>query len=312
MIPFIDTIQKGDSFELVKQIPDNSIDLILTDPPYFINGESGYQDVKWDSVRSIIPEEYHLSAKSFPSLPKKERKKIAKEAIDQYFRRVINVFTPKLSIAGVFVCFNRSDNLAIMKSELRKQTLTKKEYSVMKEIKNYPLLSHKRWIIDQDIEWLKLGPSPTVSEINKQEYALVAFNSYGVIKNPTAYQPRSQGQYETGTTNQYVAHSPFNEYTEYGENTGHLTPKPFTLWRDLIRRFSNPGDTVFDPFSGSGTTALASYDMNRHFIAFESDEEQVLMSRDRLEIFKMIMPRSAFPTKLGVLPQGYTQRKRKD
>lgn len=306
MFPFIDSIQNGDSFQLVKQIPDKSVDLILTDPPYFLDGEAGYRGVKWDSIGFIIPEEYHLDAKGFAALPQKERAQIAEDAVDQYFRRIVNTFTPKLKPTGAFICFNRLKNIAIMKSELAKQTINKEEFLAEGGNINVYHEGLKRWEIDQDIEWLKVAPNPNVAEINQAEYALVAFNLYGVVKHPLAYSAYANVQIETGTTNQYIAHSPFNEDTEYGKNTGHLTPKPFTIWRDLIRKFSNPGDIIFDPYSGSGTTALASYDMNRHFIAFEFDKEQYQRSRNRLEVFKEIMPRSAFPTMLGVLPTKFT------
>ena len=51
----------------------------------------------------------------------------------------------------------------------------------------------------------------------------------------------------------------------------HETQKPLNLIGYLIERSSKPGDIVFDPFSGSGTTAVAAYKLGRQFICTEKD-----------------------------------------
>lgn len=56
------------------------------------------------------------------------------------------------------------------------------------------------------------------------------------------------------------------------ENTPHPTQKPEKLIERLILASSNPGDMVFDPFMGSGTTAVVAKKLNRAYIGFESDE----------------------------------------
>lgn len=57
------------------------------------------------------------------------------------------------------------------------------------------------------------------------------------------------------------------------QSTIHPTQKPVDLFRTLIRASSNEGDLVFDPFMGSGTTAVASIMENRKFIGFELCKE---------------------------------------
>lgn len=49
-----------------------------------------------------------------------------------------------------------------------------------------------------------------------------------------------------------------------------------------IASFSEPGDTVLDPFLGSGTTAVAAKLLGRSFIGVEQDEEYIAMARERL------------------------------
>lgn len=53
---------------------------------------------------------------------------------------------------------------------------------------------------------------------------------------------------------------------------GHPTTKPLSLMRELIQLFTNPGDVIFDPFMGSGTTGVAALECGRRFIGAEMDE----------------------------------------
>ena len=68
-----------------------------------------------------------------------------------------------------------------------------------------------------------------------------------------------------------------------GINIKHPTVKPILLLNRLIRLFTKESDTVLDPFVGSGTTALASIQTNRNFLACERDEGYVKIANDRLE-----------------------------
>lgn len=70
-----------------------------------------------------------------------------------------------------------------------------------------------------------------------------------------------------------------------GERTfgKHPTQKPVSLLSDLVLLLSNEGDTVFDPFMGSGSTGVASLLHNRHFIGADINEKYCQISRSRLE-----------------------------
>lgn len=85
------------------------------------------------------------------------------------------------------------------------------------------------------------------------------------------------------------------EYTNYPEsvinfdsanNTIHPTQKPVPLFRYLVKTYSNPGDTVLDNCSGSGTTAIACYDEGRNFICIEKDVSNHSKSVKRLQNHK--------------------------
>ncbi len=57
-----------------------------------------------------------------------------------------------------------------------------------------------------------------------------------------------------------------------GESFGHPCPKPQLLWSLLISDYSDPGDTILDPFLGIGTTCVAAKKLNRYSIGIEIEE----------------------------------------
>jgi site-specific DNA-methyltransferase (adenine-specific) len=69
-----------------------------------------------------------------------------------------------------------------------------------------------------------------------------------------------------------------------GESTrnGHPAPYPLKLAERLIRLFSFAGDTVLDPFVGTGTTSLAAMSTGRNSIGFEIDAVYLRMAKERL------------------------------
>lgn len=66
------------------------------------------------------------------------------------------------------------------------------------------------------------------------------------------------------------------------ESVGHPAPFPCQLARDHILSWSNEGDVVLDPFSGSGTTAKVAFELGRRYIGIEVNPEYVAISQQRL------------------------------
>ncbi|MHB8619775.1 MAG: DNA-methyltransferase [Chloroflexota bacterium] len=68
------------------------------------------------------------------------------------------------------------------------------------------------------------------------------------------------------------------------ENTDHPTQKSEKLVAKLVLASTNPGDTVFDPFLGSGTTAVVAKKLGRNYFGIELDEDYCLLAERRLEL----------------------------
>ena len=66
------------------------------------------------------------------------------------------------------------------------------------------------------------------------------------------------------------------------ENTDHPTQKPEKLYAKLILASTKPGDKIFDPFLGSGTSAVVAYKLNRNYVGIELNRNYCLWAAKRL------------------------------
>jgi site-specific DNA-methyltransferase (adenine-specific) len=79
-----------------------------------------------------------------------------------------------------------------------------------------------------------------------------------------------------------------NADSEFGNNAKrfHPTQKPIKLMQWCIELISKPGDTIFDPFIGSGTTALACINTGRNYIGIEKEEKYCRIAEERIRALK--------------------------
>lgn len=71
--------------------------------------------------------------------------------------------------------------------------------------------------------------------------------------------------------------------TEAAEKNGHPCPKPIKQWQWLMLRTSLAGDTILDPFAGSGTTGVAAKNLGRKAILIEKEERYAAIAAKRLK-----------------------------
>ena len=64
---------------------------------------------------------------------------------------------------------------------------------------------------------------------------------------------------------------------------GHPAPFPIELPRRLIEFYSYKEDVILDPFIGSGTTALAAIELNRHYVGYEISQEFASLAKEKIK-----------------------------
>lgn len=120
------------------------------------------------------------------------------------------------------------------------------------------------------IEWIKTNPVPLNSKTNyltnAREIAIVG------VKGG---KPIFHSEYDNGIYRFPICHD---------KGRFHPTQKPLALIEALIEKHSNEGDMVCDCFSGSGTTAVASYNTKRSFIGTELSKEYYDKSIERFKL----------------------------
>ena len=108
---------------------------------------------------------------------------------------------------------------------------------------------------------------------------ILLFKKPGKAPKPSARQ-KSGARMTTEEWNTFFA----GHWTFPGErNNAHLAPFPEELPTRLIRMFSFPGETVLDPFSGSGTTSVAAMHLGRSSVGYETNADFARQAYERLE-----------------------------
>jgi site-specific DNA-methyltransferase (adenine-specific) len=70
------------------------------------------------------------------------------------------------------------------------------------------------------------------------------------------------------------------------EKRFHPTQKPIALFQWILQKYSSPGTTIFDPFAGSGTTAIACLETGRNYILIEKEPDYVEIINKRIATWK--------------------------
>jgi len=265
------TIKNKDGLKLLKKIEDNSIDLILTDPPYIISKDSGmdklYKKIQQNDGQNMKTEDDWNKYKQTLNKPKEEieqgfGKGWSKENYIKYghiqgkkyatktqFGEWDNEFTMELLDKFIEQYYKklRKGGTMIMFFDIWKIT-------TLKEIMEKHKFKQIRFI-----EWIKTNPQPINSKINYltncREIALLGIKG----SKPTFNSKYDKGIYDFPMAS--------------GKNKFHPTQKNIDLFIELVKKHSNEGDLVMDTFLGGGTTAIASKITKRNFIGCEINKE---------------------------------------
>lgn len=119
-------------------------------------------------------------------------------------------------------------------------------------------------------QWQKSNPVPINSKLNYLSNSIEYFFTFVKGKNPTF-----NSEYDNGVYKYPICHGK--------ERFEHPTQKPISLFLDLIKKHSKPGDVVLDTFAGTGTTAHAAVISGRNYIVVEKEEKYVEILKKRLK-----------------------------
>lgn len=247
---FKNNIILGDNVELMKQLPDNSIDLIFADPPYNMNCEKElirYEGTKFDGV----DDEWD----KYESL----------EQYDEECKRWLEQCLRVLKKDGSLWVIGSFQNIHRL---------------------GYILQDMGAWIINE-IVWEKSNPVPNFGGtrfVNSQETMLWVVKDK---KSKFTFNYKTMKHINGGTQMKSVWRLPIcsgNERLKYKNGKKvHSTQKPLALLERIILACSRTGDLVLDPFSGTGTTAHAAKLLGRNYIGLERDKIYYKESLKRLE-----------------------------
>jgi len=239
---YINQLFRGDCLEIMKQLPDASVDMVLCDLPY------GTTQNKWDSVIPLEP------------LWQAYRRIVKKEGAIVLTSQ--GVFTAKLILS------NESDfkyKMVWVKSKptnflnAKKQPLRKYEdicVFYQKQPTYHPQMSDGK---------------PYDKGVRKDQFT----GSYGNF-SPAHVESKTGQRYPTDVLYFKTPESE-EEHTVW-----HPTQKPVELGRYLVRTFTNPGDVVLDNTCGSGSFLVAALREGRNFIGIEKDEDTKLFKKKHI------------------------------
>ena len=252
----LNKIYLGDSEDLLKELPDDYVDLVVTSPPY-------------DNLRK-----YNGVGDSWNH---------------EKFKKIANELARVIKPGGIIVwnVNDKTENGSETGTSFRQALYFMEECGLrlndtMIWLKTNPMPQVRQPRYNQVFEYMFVfskGAPKTFNPIMRQtKFGGKNYNS--TAKNMDG----ESGRHELN----YIVNSEAVDYNVWDiavsqNKTSHPAVFPYEIPYRHIKTWSNEGDVVLDPFMGSGTTGLAALDLGRKFIGIELNEEYFKMSDKRLE-----------------------------
>lgn len=274
----------ANSLNKLKEIPDKSVDCIITDPPYFIDGMGNDWDIdkleektQKGKVVSSMPvgmkfdPQQGIDLQNFMECISKEAYRILKPggfylSFSQarlYHRMAIAIENCGFEIRDMFVWKREGQAKAFSQDHfVKKMNLSDEE----KEQILQSLNGRKTPQLKPQIEPIVLAQKPKEGTFvqNWLKYQI------GLVDTTVSLDGNFPGT---------VMEVP----KEKDKTIKHFTVKPVKLIEHLIKLFSPEGAVICDPFLGSGTTGIACLNTGRNFIGIELNPEYYQMAKERIE-----------------------------
>lgn len=267
MKDYINKILEGNSVEVMKSFDDNVIDLTVTSPPYDdLRNYKGYvfpfEEMAKELYRITKPGGVVVWVVADATIDATETGTSFKHAL--FFKEI---------------GFNIHDTMIFRKKNPIPQIYRKRynnEFEYMFVFSKGVVKTHNPIMVDCMHAGLELNGT-TYKNYSKNEQ----------IREKLA-KPVKEKKVK-GNIWDYVV----GKKQEDQEAKGHPAPFPCQLVRDHITSWTNPGDLVLDPMSGSGTTARVACEMGRNYIGIDISPEYCEIARERVRLIE-IQPRLMF------------------
>lgn len=260
----LDSVICGDNCETLAAMPAESVDLVVTSPPY--DNLRTYGGHTWD------------------------------------FEGLASELTRVLKPGGVIVwvvadaTVNGSETLTSMKQAIHfKDVCGLNVHDTMIYSTQKPPLTHNRY--EQEWEYafvISKGRPAKWNPLREQTKR----PGHQAGRGPLNAEGKDNGRTQVRTTGEMRLRGNIWRYyagRDEDEGTGgHPAVFPLALAKDHVASWSNPGDVVLDPFAGSGTTLKAAKELNRRFIGIEINPEYVAICKDRIsqDVLQLFSPQN--------------------
>ena len=272
---YLDNILLGDCEEVLKEVPDDSVDLIFTSPPY--------ADQRRQTYGGIRPDDY---VDWF--MPK----------ADEFFRVLKPTGTFVLNIKERVVNGERHTYVMELIFEMRRRGWLWTEEFMWHKRNSHPgkwpnrfrdnwerliqFNKHRKFHMYQDAVMVPVGDwaehrLANLSETDKTRDESRVGSGFG--KNVSNWVGRDM-VYPNNVVHMATESS----------NQSHSAAFPVGLPTWFIKLFTKRNDTVLDPFIGSGSTAVAALRLGRHYIGIDTNPEYVELSNRRLRDSQITLP----------------------
>ncbi len=249
----LNKVYQGDCLEVMKDIPDKSVDMILTSPPYdnlrTYNGSLDWGEHIW---KPAIKELYRIIKDGGVVVWIVGDATIKGSETGTSFRQAL--FFKEIG-------FNLHDTMIWRKPNpmpyIKKDTYTP-SFEYMFVLSKGKPKSHS--LLREPCKYA--GKLLKTNTTNPES-----------IRKPNKTVP---------TKDTKIRHNVW-DFIVAGTNHGHPAIFPEKLAEDHILSWSNEGDIILDPFAGSGTTGIAARNLKRNFILIEKDEEYCKIAEERLK-----------------------------
>ena len=242
----------GDLFYILPLLPQESVDLIIADPPYNLT-------------------------KSFNG------NKFAKKSSDEYkeyTRAWLSLAHEILKSSGsIYVCCDWETSL-IIGNVLGDFFKIKNRITWQREKGRGAKANWKNGM--EDI-WFATKSDNYTFNLDAVKIRKKVIAPYRVDGRPKDWQETAAGNYRDTCPSNFWDDITI-PFWSMPENTAHPTQKPEKLIAKIILASSNPGDIILDPFLGSGTTSVTAKKLNRSYIGIEIEKQYCIWAEQRLEM----------------------------